>query len=256
MGVVGFETIHSVHAFSFLWETARQSDWQCDGASEEGHREEQTLALKYTAANFPRDSGLLYINWKTLWNCEVPNINGGHTFRIQWRHTEVTWSLRHFSLMWATIYAPQKQELLQVNNACGPLSQLPFIRAPPSVCHSIRHFRANQATLTLECPWKNAMGWIVILHLPFAVWEPGLPFLLSFCVSCGLIMGSFVLLFPECLLGSQPVCSRTWNVAVQQQGMPPLEQHPSGSSAFWCALLGFQFLSFLIVVVWLEVKIC
>lgn len=90
MGVVGFETIHSVHAFSFLWETARQSDWQCDGASEEGHREEQTLALKYTAANFPRDSGLLYINWKTLWNCEVPNINGGHTFRIQWRHTEVT----------------------------------------------------------------------------------------------------------------------------------------------------------------------
>lgn len=101
-----------------------------------------------------------------LWNCEVPNINGGHTFRIQW-HTEVTWSLRHFSLMWATIYAPQRQELLQVNNACCPLSQLTFIKALPSVCHSIRHFRANQATLTLKCPWKYAMGQIVILPLGF-----------------------------------------------------------------------------------------
>ena len=62
---------------------------------------------------------------------------------------------------------PRRQELLQVNNACCPLSQLIFIKAPPSVCHSIRHFWANQATLTLKCLWKNAMGQIMILPLGF-----------------------------------------------------------------------------------------
>lgn len=65
MGAVGFETIQSMHAFSVsLCGKLRgsSSDWQCDGAGEEGHRQEQTLALKYTAANFPRDSSLPYIN--------------------------------------------------------------------------------------------------------------------------------------------------------------------------------------------------
>lgn len=65
MGAVGFETIQSVRAFSVSSPgrlLGSLSDWQCDGASEEGHRKEQTLALKHTAADFPGDSGLLYIN--------------------------------------------------------------------------------------------------------------------------------------------------------------------------------------------------
>jgi len=58
--------------------------------------------------------------------------------------------------MWALIYAPQRQELLQVNNACCPLSQLTFIRAPPSVCHSIRP--SQPSDLDLEVSVKKCYG--------------------------------------------------------------------------------------------------
>lgn len=40
-------------------------------------------------------------------------------------------------------------------------------RGPPSICHSIRHFRASQPTLTLKCLWTNAMGLTAVLRLGF-----------------------------------------------------------------------------------------